>query len=232
MITYSFGADFSSAFASLSGVQSDQTLLELLKLYLGIDPADTSDDEALTRALNIAGDSIETYLDRVVVLREVTEYFPHHFGTVILHEPQVNLTQNLTVYLNGVAQSGYSAWLDRGKFAHLSRSGIRQDTPMDWRVYDQVDVVYSAGYDPLPSDLAQAIVYTAADLFNSEGTGSLPGGGGGSGEIKSMTIHDVGSISYDVGGSSGSSGDGGFGSTGIVPDTAALMLTRYKRMSA
>lgn len=226
---YAFGTDFSAAFAVATG-SPEGTLLELLKAYLGIDPGDVTKDAELSQAINMAGDFIETYLDRVVALREVNEYFPHHFGTVILHHYPVDTAQGVVVTLNGDAQSGYTVWRGRDNLGHLSRTGMRQDTPMDWRRYDQVDVTYTAGFDPIPSDLANCIIWTAADLYNSQGTGSIPGGGG-SGEIKGMTIYDVGSITYDVGSSSSGGGDGTFTGGGVIPATVQSILTRYKRMS-
>lgn len=209
--------DWPSLTVDLTGTP---TLLDLLRTHTG-----ATDDDALSRALNVAGPCIEAYLDRVIAKREVLEEFPQHFGTVILHEPQVDVSANLTVYLNGVVQTGYSAWLDRGKLAHLSRTGTRQDIPMDWRAYDQVDVTYTAGYAVLPADIAQSIIYTATGLYKSEGTGTAPNGA--SGAVKSMSIQDVGSITYDVAGSAGD-----VGAVGVVPDVATDMLQRYKRMCA
>ena len=221
--------DFSTALVSIGGTLDDTTLLDLLKQYLGITGADN--DAELSQALNMAGYSVETYLDRVVLKREVEEYFPHHFGTVELHNLPVDPTADLTVDLNGDEQTDYSLWFDRNRLAHLSRTGQSFDVPMDWRPYANVTVTYTAGYDPLPSDLANAIIWTAALIYQSEGSGSIPGGGGGSGEIKSMSIYDVGSISYDVGGASSGSGDGTFPSAGIIPGSAAQVLSRYKRMA-
>ena len=187
----------------------------------------------MSEALNMAGDFIETYLDRVIAKRPVDEYFPHHFGTVELHNMPVDTAEPVNVFLDGIQQGDYSVWLRRGKTAFLSKSGIRQDMPMDWRGFNQVTVTYTAGFDPIPSDLANAIIWTAALIFQSQGQGTIPGGGGGSGEVKSMTIYDVGSISYDVGSSASSGGSvDSFSAAGIIPDTAAQVLSRYKRLSA
>jgi len=227
MASYDFSAAFATSFSQLGGTQDDQTLLDLLKLFLGIDPGDTTNDEALTRALNMAGDMVETYLDRIVVKRETAEFFPHHFGTVILHDLPFDPTAPIVVTLDGVNQVDYKVFRSRGQLAHLSRIGQSRDSPMDWRPYEQVIVTYTAGFDPIPSDLAQAIVYVAADLYASEGTGATPGGS--SGAVKSMTIQDVGSIAYDVGGSS-SAGGGAYGSPGVISDVSAQMIARYKRM--
>lgn len=206
-------------------------LLPLLKEYLGIDPNDTTDDAKLTKALNSAGAAIETYLDRIIPKQSVDEYFAHHFGTVVLHDFPVDTTVEVLVNLNGAAQTDYKIYQDNARLGHLSRIGHRPDMPMDWRIYDQVTVTYTAGYDPIPTDLADAIVYLAGLVYNNYGTGSIPGGGG-SGDVKSMTIHDVGSMTFDVGSSSSGDNGGAFPAAGAIPDAAAEMVSRYKRMSA
>lgn len=210
--------------------QGTVTLLDYLKDYLDI--TDDNQDAALGAALNMAGPTIETYLDRVVAKRLVTEYFPHHFGTVELHNMPVDVGAGVTVTLDGDAQTGFELFLYRGQTAFLTRGKQRQDYPMDWRVFEQVEVQYTAGYDPLPVDMANGIIWTAGLIYQGQGSGNIPGGSG-TGEVKSMTIYDVGSISYDVGSSGSSGGDGGyFGSPGIIPDAAAQTLMRYKRMAA
>ncbi len=233
--TYDFSSAFGASFSNL-GQQpplTDPTLLDLLKLFLGIDPGDSTQDEELTRALNFAGDFIETYLDRVIGKREVTEYFPHHFGVIELHNMPVDTSIRPVVTLNETEQTGYEVFMYRGKAGFLSRQGMRQDVPLDWRSFEQAVVTYTAGFDPIPADLSQCIVWTAAALYNSEGTGTLPGGGGSSGEVKSVSVYDVGSITYDVGSSStGGAGSGYYGAIGPIPSMAAEVLTRYKRMSA
>ena len=207
------------------------TLLDHLKVHLGV--TDGSRDVELSLALAQAGTIAERYVDRVLAKQTVEEFYPHHFGTVILHEPQVDTQSPVTVLLDGTTQTDYKVYLGRGRLGHLSRTGVRPDMPMDWRGYEQVQIQYTAGYDPLPLDLADALTYIAADYSTTPGTGAPPGGGGSSGEIKSMSIYDVGSISYDVGSSSSSTGGSGtFGSGGPIPDTAMEMLTRYKRMAA
>lgn len=221
--------DFSTALVSLGGTADDKTLLDMFKDYVGIDPADTTQDETLSQSLNMAGDMCEAYIDRVIAKRSIDQYFQSHFGRVTLHNHPVDTSVAPVVLLDGVEQTDYKIFLAPWGLANLTRQNCQHDMPLDWRAYEQVVVTYTAGFDPVPSDLAQAIVYVASDLFGAIGTGTPPGGGG-SGEIKSMTIHDVGSISYDVG-SSGSSG-GTIESFGVINDSAAHLLSRYKRMGA
>lgn len=221
--------DFSSA---NGGPYGNQTLLDLFKLYLGIDVGDTTKDTELSFSLDAAGQICEQYIDRVIGKRPVEEYFQSYFGRVTLHNYPVDTAQDVTVTLNGQEQSDYEVYEERWRLPHLTRQAVQHDMPLDWRAYDRVVVSYTAGFDPIPSDLSQAIIYTAADIYSSQGQGILPGGGGGgSGAIKSMSIHDVGSITYDVGVAQGPSG-GSISSFGVINETAAHLLHRYKRMAA
>lgn len=229
MATYDFSAAFAKSFSAI-GNDDTQTLLDLLKLYLGIDPNDPTNDEELERALNFAGDMIETYLDRVIVKRPIDEHFPHHFGTVILHNLPADINAPLNVYLNGTLQTDYKTYLGRGKLAHVSRINTPLDQPMDWRNFDQVTVTYTAGYDPIPSDLAYSIVVLAAMIYNAEGTGSPPSSSVGT--MRQFQLYDVGSVSYDTGGASEGGGMTFSYQAGLIPSNIAAMLTPYRRLSA
>jgi hypothetical protein len=197
-----------------------------LKYFLGIDASETSNDPKLTRALNLAGPAIETFLDRVVAERLVVEDFRHHFGTVVLHNSPVQ--PGVVVKIDGVADTGYEVYTYR-KLAYLTRQGFRPDVPMDWRRFERVEVEYTAGFNPVPSDLAYAIVMTAGSLYAAEGTGAAPGGS--SGDIKMLQIYDVGSVSYDVG-AEGATASPGISNPGIISSQAAEVLSRYKRIQA
>ena len=208
----------------LVDAKDSPTLMDVFKIFLGIDTGDDTQDAALSRALDSAGMAIETHLDRVIAKREVTEDFSAHFGTVMLQNYPVE-SGTLTAMLNGEVSTAYETFNGAG-LTYVTRIGHRRDVPIDWRCFDQVVLTYQAGFDPLPSDLANAICYTAQGLFASEGTGQAPAGAG---DISRMTIHDVGSISYATGG--GGYGDymAGFG---VVPPVAAEMLVAYRKVNA
>jgi hypothetical protein len=188
------------------------TLLKLLRTFSGV----LDDDARLPRALDAAGPAVETYLDRAVAQREVTEHWPGHFGTVVLSNWPV--ADPVVVTLNGTPDASYSTFMGRGT-AYLSRIGQSRDTPIDWRPFDQVTVVYVAGWAKLPSDLAQAVVYVASGLHQSEGTGQVPST---TGDVSRMSIQDVGAIAYTT-------TDDGLAGWGVIPGTAHEMLVRYQR---
>jgi len=198
-------------------------LLDVFKLFLGIDTGDDTQDAALSRALDSAGVAIERHLDRVIAKREVVETMQAYVGTVVLqHSPVV--PDSLTVTLNGEVSTAYEVY-SSGLLAYVTRIGHARDVPIDWRPFDQVVLTYQAGFDPLPSDLANAICYTAQGLYAAEGSGAAPSS---TGDISRMSINDVGSISYDTGGGYSESVTG----FGVVPPVAAEMLSPYRRVSA
>lgn len=202
-----------------------EQLLTALKLYLGIDPTDTTQDEKLTRALELALATLEKWLDRIIIRREISEEFPHHFGSVILHHLPVSPT--VVVSLNGSEDTSYSWYKAVGGLAHLSRVNSRFDVPMDWRPYDQVVVTYTAGYDPIPDDLAYGVVLFAANLYESEGTSIPPATG--SQDLRSLQLYDVGVMQMDV--SSNSSPSNFYLQSGFIPNSVAEHLMSYRRMS-
>lgn len=206
----------------LVNAENSPTLLDMFKQFLGIDPADTSQDAALKRALNTAGPAIERHLDRTLAKSAVTEDFSAYVGTVMLQHSPVE-AGSVTVTLNGEASTAYETYTETGGLTYVTRMGHRRDVPIDWRCFDQVTVAYTAGFDSLPVDLATAIIYTASGLFMADGTGTLPTGAG---DVSRMTIHDVGSISYDTG------GGGYMAGFGVVPPVAAEMLLPYRRINA
>lgn len=223
MTGFAFSADFSSAFAT-DALGNVYSLLDMLKKFLGIETGDPTNDPELEMALNMAGTSIETWLDRAIYKRQVSEFYAHHFGTVALHHPEVHPSDGVTVVVDGSTDDSYKIFLNNARVGILSRIGHAMDCPMDWRPFEQVEVRYTAGYDPLPADLANAIVYTAADIYNSQGTGEAPSSGDG---LKALTVFDVGTLSY---GASSVSERVGYG--GVIPDTALEMILPYRRKSA
>lgn len=207
------------------------TLLEFFKLQLGIDPSDTSDDDNLALSLNLAGSALETYLDRVIVKREVTEYFRAYFGAVILHHFPVDTVIGVSVDHDGIVSGDYKLYQDNARQGHLTRQGWRQDMPFDWRNYDQVIVLYTAGFDPIPLDLAQALIWIAQPLYDSMGTGS--GVVVDTGALKQVQLYDVGAVSYSTSSSSSTSSSAvvTFGGRGSIPAYVADSISAYKRMS-
>lgn len=106
-----------------------------------------------------------------------------------------------------------------------------------------LEVDYTGGYDVLPPDLEAALWEIFLFYWDQLDplTGLMrPGGGGaaaagGTGEVSRVTLADFGTVSFDVGGSSGSSGDS-FGRAGPGSywgwlEPWASVLQTYRNMS-
>lgn len=200
-------------------------LLVMLKEFMGI--TDSTNDQELSDAIDMSISIIETYLDRAVVKRLVEDHYVAHFGTVALHHPQVDVLTDPIVTLNGIEQDGYSIYLDRAKQAYLTRTGVPYDMPFDWRKYDQVNVTYMAGYDPIPPDLSYGIVIFAAMIYNAQGSGVAPTSA--SSATKQFQLYDVGQVTYDTGASEATVISY---QSGLIPSNIAGTLYPYMRISA
>lgn len=205
-------------------VGADQSLMDMLKKFLGIDLSNIDNDEKLSFALNLSGDVVEHHLDRVVVQREIEEIFEAQFDTQMLKERPTDIVVNPPkVYVDDVEDTSYKVYLDNAYQAHLTRTDLQQDIPLAWRKFAKVRVVYTAGFNPIPSPLAQAIVYTAADIYTSQGTGVMPQDT--SSDVKSVSLYDVGSVTYNVNSAYSVS-------VGVIPAVAVQLLSKYKRIAA
>ena len=65
----------------------------------------------------------------------------------------------------------------------------------------RVSVVYTAGFEEIPQDLNMVCLNMAAGIYNMGGT-FASAASGGTGELKSLTMFDAMSMSFDVGGTS------------------------------
>jgi len=201
------------------------SILPMFKTFLGIDLADTTHDLALGLDLKVALTIIETYLDRIIAKRPVSEEYDHHFGTISLQNTPLDGAVQVTI--DGVPQTDYSTYGQHG-MVYLTRAGsFDANYVHDWASFKQVEITYFAGYDPIPDDLAYAIVLTAAGIHAASGGGGAVAGM----EISSMSVPDVGTIRYSsTGGASG--GDAGGGAFGPIPQGALSILGLYRRLRA
>ncbi len=197
------------------------TLLEFARAFIGSDPGQ---DDTLASALKLAGDTVETYADRVLAKRQVTDDHAGEFGTIPLRQWPYDPAFPVTVTIDGTTKNDYRVYTERGT-SYLTRQTSRHDLPFDWRGYAQVIVTYTAGYNPVPVDLAQAITFTAMGILTAWGTGMVPSGTAN--DVRRETITGVGTIEYAQ--TTGGVGVMG-GAWGVIPPTAAQLLRAYKRV--
>lgn len=183
------------------------TLLELMKDILGV--TDNSRDTELSLHLQAGGDACERYIDNKLALQNVIEQEPYQRNPITLrYWPFVDLTsitidgEDVTSDWEVIRTTGVG-WVVKDRCARSRGSCV-----------EQVEIAYSAGYDPLPADVGYAIVM-AGIAYESEQ-------GGVSGSVKRESVVGVGTIEY-------STGDDAVSGVGALSPTVIGSLEPYRR---
>ena len=186
------------------------TLLELLKQQLDI--TDASMDAELSMYLDMAGNAAEKYIDNIIEQREVIERFPSVNDPIALR--YYPITTLALVEIDSVdVTTDYQLFYQTGiGWSVKNVSGSSVGTK-----FEQMDITYTAGFDPLPAELGFAIVQSAM----SYETGSSGGA------VKRESVVGVGSIEYATDEVSGVSVR-----VGQLPASAVAVLDAYKRLYA
>ena len=180
--------------------------LEELKTALGI--TGTDQDTLLTRSLTLANALIAAYigfdLSDTTKQRSYTLIMDNGRGHIKLPVFPVIELVSLTADGELVAstaghyllpQIGLIEEFPGGNYGSRDRYGVR------------VTAVFRAGYvdADMPTEIKQACIDIAATIFNNGGTIPSGGSAGGTGELKSLTMFDAMSMSFDTGAASGTS---------------------------
>ena len=191
-----------------------------LKAALGI--TDNTQDATLTRSLMLANGLIAGYIG--VDLSDTTT--PRTFTSVVdsgsIKLPLFPVVSVDSLTANGVAvpeEANSGWWLDK-------RLGMISDYPHyahgNGRYGSRVTVVYRSGYNPVPDDLKTACIGVATSIYENGGT--IPSGAtAGSGELKSLTMFDAMSMSFDT----GTTGAKATGAEGML-EAWLFILKEYK----
>jgi hypothetical protein len=199
-------ADYAAAIIEWGTTPDTITLLELAKQILEI--TDTAQDTELSMFLQMAGEACERYCDNTLAMKDVREQFrsPRHpvglryYPTTTLNAvtiDNVDQTDDWTLYFG-----------DGVDTVTLQPCG----SDMDY-CFKQMNVAYTAGYDPLPADLGYAIVRAS---FAYESAGVV------SGQISKESVVGVGSVTYDTSTTTETS-------MGMLPAVVTGSLDPYKR---
>lgn len=188
------------------------TLLELMKLTLGI--VDNSEDSTLSMFLEMSGNFAEKYIDDVLLQRQVIERFSHQSFPTVLRYSNVSSLDGVVV----------------DEADKTSESSLYLEDAMGWVVnvggystsckFSQVNISYTAGYSPLPTDVGFAIVQGAIAYRTSAASGGVTG------VIKKESVVGVGSVEYEIPSSSEGS------SLGNLPTSVIGVLDLYSRIGA
>jgi hypothetical protein len=200
-------ADYSSAKISYGPTPTTISLLDLVKLRLNI--VDNSQDDELSMYLQIAGEACEAYCDNVLAEQDVVEQHAMTSSPVALRYYPFSVLNTVTVDGEDVT-SDYETFESEGvDYVTKSRVSIERGDQ-----FKQMNIDYTAGYDPLPADLGTAIVVAA--ISYEQGTGAT-------GEVKKESVVGVGSIEYTT------ASDASSGATGFLSASVTGTLDKYRR---
>jgi Phage gp6-like head-tail connector protein len=169
--------------ASLALITLDQA-----KAALGIDPADTSQDAALTQQIDQVSRAIDNYCDRIFVRQGYTDQYRYVYNWLASGEPL--LTRQLpiaadvagaavvTISEDGVAVdlASFEADLERGALYRLDGTA-----PSSW-TGTSIVVDYDAGFVPIPEDVQSAALEWLTARWKAQGRDPA---------LRSETIPDV-----------------------------------------
>ena len=205
-------SNFAGAVIEYGNPPVQVTLLSLMKKQLGIEDYETCRDDELSMYLDMAGAACERYIDNIINERDVKESFKTDQHPIALRYNPVTALVGISVDGEDVLED-YELFHEEGlHWSVKNRCGWHEGS-----CFEQMILTYTAGYNPLPADLAFAVV-TASRGYES-GTGGSIGG------IKKEVISGVGSIEYNTDDSTG-------GSVGLLAPSVTGVLDTYMRKYA
>ena len=176
--------------------------LATAKIYLKIDPADTSKDAQIEGVMDYVLSSIETALQRGLFFLRQTVRF-QYVDVNRLYLPRYPIA---TVF---AIRDGNDNEVE--DFTVHSRTGWVQMLRIP---ASPIEVDFDGGFQILPPDLERAMWEAFMDVWSrtDQDTGGPPESGGtvvqGSGDVKSLTVFDSFKVDYDVGATALSSNTG------------------------
>lgn len=190
-------------------------ILPILRVRVGLAEDDTSKDAQLTLDFNTAVALAENYCDRKFEYKEdALEYFTYDSDkTISLERYPVAAITSVTTFDNQIVTPPIR--FDR-KSGVVYLCGYAND--------EELTIEYSGGYQVFPPDLLQAFLFIFDGVYKGN-SGSSGGGGMPTGDIKAISVPDVGRVEF----ATDSSGSGEAGAWGLIPDTATAILSTYRR---
>jgi hypothetical protein len=168
-----------------------------LKANLGIAPEDGTKDQLLDQSLTLANSIIAAYIgfdvSDVDTEQSYTEIVDENADYVRL--PLFPLIDVLSVTADGDLVDPTAYYVDP-KLGHVNflRGIPRGSAPARWG--HRMGVRYLAGLEEIPEDLSLACLNIAAGIYNLGGT--FASVAQGTGELKSLTMFDAMSMSFDT----------------------------------
>lgn len=188
-------------------------ILPILRVRVGLAEDDTSKDAQLTLDFNTAVALAENYCDRKFDYKaDAIEYFTYDSDkTISLERYPVSAVTSVTTFENEIVTPPIR--FDR-KSGVVYLCGYANDA--------ELTIEYSGGYQVFPADLLQAFLLIFDGVY--KGNGGTSSGGMPTGEVKAISVPDVGRVEFAT-----ASGSGEAGAWGLIPDTATAILSTYRR---
>lgn len=196
--------------------------IESARVRVGLPPDDTSKDKEIVASLNASLAIAENYCDRKFLLKEETASFYY------------DITGKYSLKRYPIAEVLEVKDTD-GRFPQYRvHKSLGHILLKNYNFAEELNITYIAGYDPLPADLELALwgIFDAAYAsINKAMSGNGVGGGTSSiGQISSINIPDVGTVSFNTGASASAMTDA------VAANTASwgmygpffLLLDKYK----
>lgn len=148
------------------------TTVSDVKETLGIPSSNTDSDNLIIRKINQATDMIETYTGRRFVVTDYTqEYDATNIDQLILKQRPVVTLTSFEVRDSTLNENDWDSIESTLYFTDEAAGVIDLNFSASGR-WNRYRVEYSAGYDPLPSDLTEACATLAAYLVDSGTSGT------------------------------------------------------------
>ena len=143
----------------------DLTSLENVKEWLGLDPANTSDDDLLTRLITAASGFMQRYCNRQFASQAWTE-IRDGVGNVRMAFANYPVTAVASVTVSGETIPASSG---AGTFGYLFTDTmlILQGRRFR-RGFANVELSYTAGFDPIPEEIEQACIELIAFRYREK----------------------------------------------------------------
>jgi Phage gp6-like head-tail connector protein len=169
--------------ASLALITLDQA-----KAALGIDPADTSQDAALTQQIDQVSRAVDNYCDRIFARQSYTDHYRYVYNWLASGQPlltrqlpiaaDVAGTPVVTISEDGTAVDAASFEVDveRGALYRLNGTAVASWTGTS------IVADYDAGFDVIPEDVQSAAIEWLVARWKAQGRDPA---------LRSETIPDV-----------------------------------------
>lgn len=202
-----------------------------LKERLGLDPGDTSQDNAIAAVAGQAQELCELYCDRKFDHEADEETFDQTAGALLLRRWPVDDT--IAVAIADDAGRVVPAQNYRVDFARGAIKGRTVSWAPGWSFgWSPLTVAYTGGFDPWPSSLTWAVTQAFDVLWSETPGGGLPAGAAGAaGDVRKYSVVGAYSVETTSGGVGEVGANAGEG-WGPFPASITSALDPWRRESA